>query len=205
MKKDDFVIATQPINGIVIKSVGIVKSIFQGIAQVYFIGKNEDVMAPFDSLSVTNVEETGDRGTEKICIICHVRKPIEEFEKNQTNSKGEAQRRPSCKGCRKVITGKKMRAAERRRMDAKRPPDKTIFVCPICEKRSIVSINVVIVPDHNHRTGKGREWLCESCNTGLGRFKDDITFAEKVVKYLKQFEDDESEESDSISQISLDL
>ena len=205
MKKGDFVIATQPINGIVINSVGIVKSIFQEKAQVYFIGKNENVIAPLDSLSITNVEETGDSGTEKICIICHVRKPIEEFEKNQNNSKGETQRRPSCKGCRKVITGKRMQVAERRKMDAKRPPDKTIFVCPICEKRSIVSINVVIVPDHDHRTGKGREWLCESCNTGLGRFKDDITFVEKVVKYLKQFEDDESEGSGSSRQISLNL
>ena len=205
MKEADFVLATQPINGIVVNSVGIIKSIFQEKVQVYFIGKNEDVIAPLDSLSITNVDETGDRWKEKICIICHVRKPIDEFEKNQNNSKGETQRRPSCKGCRKVITGKQMPAAERRRMEAKRPGKKTVFVCPICEKRSIVDINVDVVADHDHKTGKGRDWICASCNTGLGRFKDDIVFAAKVVQYLKRFENDESEESNSIKQISLDL
>ncbi|MCE2399509.1 hypothetical protein J4G08_01335 [Candidatus Poribacteria bacterium] len=44
MKLDDFVIATQPINGIVPNSVGIVNSIDKGKAQVYFIGKNKVII-----------------------------------------------------------------------------------------------------------------------------------------------------------------
>ena len=69
-----------------------------------------------------------------------------------------------------------------------RPRNKTIFVCPICEKRTIVGITVRIVPDHDHKTGQGRDWICDSCNIGLGRFKDDIVFFEKIIGYLKRFD-----------------
>ena len=87
----------------------------------------------------------------------------------------------------KSIDGKKLSASERKRMNEKRPPNKTIFVCPLCEKRTIVGITANIVRDHDHKTGKGREWICDSCNTGLGRFKDDIVILERVIEYLKRF------------------
>lgn len=204
MKEKDFVIATQRVNGIDINSVGIIKSTFQEEAQVYFVGKNEDIIAPFNSLRVIDVNKTGDEHLYKVCNICHILKPTTEaFAKNQ-NAKGDKpRRRPSCKVCRKGIDGKKMSASEERRMNAKRPQDKTVFVCPICEKRSIVDITVTIRRDHDHNTGTGREWICDSCNTGLGRFKDDITILETAIEYLKHFEDDESEDSDSMSQVGL--
>lgn len=188
MKLDDFVIATQTINGIVPNSVGIVNSINQGKAQVYFIGKNQVVIVPFDSISVIDVERTGDEYTKKICNVCHIFKPTEEFSRNQNQAGGRPIRRPSCQNCRKVIDGRKLTASERKRMNEKRPPNKTVFVCPICEKRTIVSVTANIVADHDHKTGKGREWICDSCNTGLGRFKDDIVILERVIDYLKRFE-----------------
>ncbi len=188
MKPDDFVIATQPVNGIVPNSVGIVNSIDQGKAQVYFIGKNEVVIVSFDTISVINIKEAGDEYPNKICNICHIFKPTEEFSRNQNQAGGRPIRRPSCQSCRKVIDGKKLTVSERKRMNEKRPPDKTVFVCPVCEKRTIVGITANIVADHNHKTGKGREWICDSCNTGLGRFKDDIVILERVIDYLKRFE-----------------
>jgi len=42
-----------------------------------------------------------------------------------------------------------------------------------------------LVKDHDHLTEKAREWICDSRNTGLGRFKDDITTLQKVMDYLK--------------------
>ena len=188
MKLDDFVIAIQIINGIVPNSVGIVNSIDQGKAQVYFIGKNEVVIVPFDSISVIDVEKTGDEYRKKICNVCDIFKPTEEFSRNQNQAGGRSIRRPSCQNCRKVIDGKKLTASERKRMNEKRPPNKTVFVCPICEKRTIVSVTANIVADHDHETGKGREWICDSCNTGLGRSKDDIVILERVIDYLKRFE-----------------
>ena len=193
MTPNDFVTATKPVNGIVVNSVGIINSVDQDKAQVYFIGKNEVVIASFDSLAIIDVDNTGDLFPNKICNICHLLKPVDEFPKNQVQTGGRIIRRPSCLECRKVIDGKRLTAAEKRRMLAKRPPDQAVFECPICEKRSIVGITAIIVADHDHDTGMGREWICESCNTGLGRFKDDIEILEKVIEYLKQFEDDGTE------------
>lgn len=197
MKPDDFVIATRPINGIVINSVGIINSICEKGVQVYFIGRNEVVIAPFNSLRAINIGETGEEYSVKICNVCHILKPKEEFDRNQTNASGRPTTRPSCKDCRKVIDGEKMLTSERRKMNARRPSDQTVFICPICEKRTIVDITSRIVADHDHDTGAGREWICDSCNTGLGRFKDDIAILETAIKYLKRFEDDESENSEA--------
>ena len=205
MKEKDIVIATQPVNGIDINSVGIIKSIFHDRAYVHFVGKNEEIIAPLNSLHVIDVDSIGDGYPSKICNICHILKPVEEFSRNQNTGKGRPTTRPSCKICRKDIDGKKMPASERRRMNEVKPSDKTAFVCPICDKRTIVNVTVRIVPDHSHKTGKGRDWICDSCNTGLGRFKDDIAFVEKIIEYLKCFEDEESENSDSVGQAQLNL
>ena len=66
MKPTDFVIANRPINGIVKNAVGSINSICEKGVQVYFIGKNEVVIVPFDSLSVVNVDETGNGYSKKI-------------------------------------------------------------------------------------------------------------------------------------------
>ena len=203
MKENDIVIAIQPINEIVINSVGIIKSIIQEGAHVHFVGDNKDVVAPVDSLQVIDSEKTGDQYQYKICNVCHIRKLVEEFEKNQRNSKGEVRRRPSCKICRTRIDGEKIKHAEKKRMNAERLPSKTVFECPICSKRTIIDVTARIVADHDHDTGMGREWICDSCNTGLGRFKDDVKILKVAIEYLESFEGDESEEVDSPHQVSL--
>ncbi len=190
MKPNEIVIATQRVNGIEVNSVGIVNSVSEKSAQVYFVGKNEVVIAQLDSLRVIDAEKTGDDHPNKICNICHVFKPTTEFDKNQKSISGKIRRRPSCKICREDIDGKRMPTSERRRVNAIRPEDKTIFVCPVCEKRTIVAVTANIVADHDHDTGMAREWICDSCNTGLGRFKDNITILETAIEYLKKFDHD---------------
>lgn len=59
------------------------------------------------------------------------------------------------------------------------------FVCAICEKGETSSSRINLSIDHCHDTGIVRGLLCTSCNTGLGRFKDDINLLKKAVEYLR--------------------
>ncbi len=56
--------------------------------------------------------------------------------------------------------------------------------CPICEKISIAGVNVKIVVDHDQESGQPRGLLCESCNTGLGRFKNGEDHLRNAIAYL---------------------
>ena len=51
--------------------------------------------------------------------------------------------------------------------------------CSICERK-----NDNLVIDHDHNTGKVRGLLCVRCNTGLGKFKDDVELLTKAINYL---------------------
>ena len=114
---------------------------------------------------------------------------MSEFDINQTDAKGRKITRPSCKACRIAIDGASLKSSEKKRLDAIMPKD--IFTCPICKKTTIVGVTANLVRDHDHVTGKARAWICDSCNTGLGRFKDDIKLLELVIEYLKSFKESE--------------
>ncbi|MCR2099425.1 Hpy99I family type II restriction endonuclease [Campylobacter upsaliensis] len=185
---DNFVIANKQIGSVVKNSVGIVKAINGESAMVLFIGVNEIKKVNFENLESIGIYKTGKGFDCKICNICHILKDTGSFEINQTDAKGNKTTRPSCRECRKHIDGVKLSNNEKKRMDKIAPPKGSIFTCPICEKRSIVEVTANLVRDHNHETGEGREWICDSCNTGLGRFKDNPKFLEKVIEYLRKYE-----------------
>ena len=66
-----------------------------------------------------------------------------------------------------------------------------IAVCPTGKRLAV---------DHCHTTNKVRGLLCQSCNTGLGKFKDNISNLEKAIKYLKNKDNsDELQDSDDES------
>ena len=39
--------------------------------------------------------------------------------------------------------------------------------------------------DHDHKTDKFRGWLCDKCNTGIGKLGDDLKGLKRAVKYLE--------------------
>ena len=57
--------------------------------------------------------------------------------------------------------------------------------CAICNTEDPGKKGVFPV-DHDHNSGKIRGILCTNCNTGLGRFKDNIAFLESVSAYLRR-------------------
>ncbi len=64
--------------------------------------------------------------------------------------------------------------------------------CAICETtltdvhdRYMAPSNKMHV-DHNHATGKVRELLCKSCNSGIGNFKEDPERLNAAIEYLRK-------------------
>lgn len=186
---NDFVILTKKHKDLEVNSVGIIKKVKRIKADVFFIGKRKEVEVELTSIKFLDTSKTGrPKGTSKefptkICNVCHILKPIEEFDVNQNAIAGKT-RRPTCKDCRKNIDGVSLKSSEKKRMEAIKP--KMFFVCPICKKASIPGVTANIVIDHDHETGYAREWICDSCNTGLGRFKDNIELIQETIKYLKK-------------------
>lgn len=186
LKVGNYVVATRDIKDIEECSVGLVKNVSGDEITVFFIGVNKTVKTNSNHVAFLDVTKTGKPYPKKICNICHKLKDDKtEFDVNQTDAKGRKTTRPSCKVCRVAIDGKPITIAEKIRLDAMKP--KNLFTCPICKKTSIVGVTANLVKDHDHNTGKGREWICDSCNTGLGRFKDDINLLQGVIKYFKKY------------------
>ena len=53
----------------------------------------------------------------------------------------------------------------------------------------IAHVNVKIVVDHDQETGMPRGIICDSCNTGLGRFKNGENLLEDAMEYLRRHEE----------------
>ncbi len=183
---EDIVVNTSSINDVVPNSLGIIKAINGNNAMVLFVGLNKLLRVSLEHLQAIEPNKTGKGYTQKICNICHILQETDQFDVNQTDAKGRKTTRPSCKTCRQGIDGVQLKPEEKKRMDKIKPPEGSVFECPICQKRTIVGITANLVRDHDHKTGQGREWICDSCNTGLGRFKDDAQFLHRVIAYLQR-------------------
>lgn len=168
--------------------VGIIEDSNNINSKIKFINLNLTVIIDNNLFKEFESDKTGDQFDKKICNICNKLLPIEMFEKNQNGKNNRIVRRPSCINCRKIIDGINVSAKDKNRMQ-KIKPYKTFWECPICKKKTIPGVTSKVVLDHNHKTGQPRAWICDSCNTGLGRFKDDISIIENAINYLKQFND----------------
>ena len=166
-------------------SVGVVTNINLDEIYVNFLGDNITTLCLRNNLLLVIPNEYGDGKENKICNMCHrVLKTIF-FDKNQNGINNRTVRRPSCVDCRKLVDGKGVQRIEKKIFE-KTKPFLEVFSRLICEKTTIPGLTSKVVLNHDHSTGKVTGWICDSCNTGLGRFKDDIKILKKAIKYLKE-------------------
>ncbi len=168
-------------------SVGILRNKGQQVSRVFFIQKWIELEIPNNDFEIIDVEKTGDGFEKKICNVCHKLLDTELFARNQNGINNRIIRRPSCKNCRAEIDGVSIKPSIKKEWN-KTKPNKEPFECPICHKRTIAGITSKIVLDHDHDTGEVRQWICDSCNTGIGRFKDDEKIILNALKYLRKFQ-----------------
>jgi hypothetical protein len=187
---DKFVVARRGLvtqGGVVIEKddVGVMKAETGNHASIFFIRIWRQAELSKKDFKIIDIEKTGDSFPKKICNVCHKLKKTTEFARNQNAKNNRPVRRPSCKDCRKIIEGVEISKAEK--LDwLKKKPSVEPFECPICKKRTIAGITSKVVLEHNHNTGKAGGWICDSCNTGLGRFKDNVELLESAIEFLKK-------------------
>jgi len=63
--------------------------------------------------------------------------------------------------------------------------DEQNHCCKICNSHKDLFKKALCV-DHCHSSGKIRSLLCDDCNVGLGRFKDNEELLIKAANYLKE-------------------
>ncbi|MBC6442422.1 MAG: hypothetical protein GDA53_04720 [Rhodobacteraceae bacterium] len=125
---------------------------------------------------------------ERVCNQCLTLKPVDCFAANQTRKDGSTIYRPTCTNCRSGIDGVKNHETRADGSKPEKPEIGDFWKCPICEKCGIVGVTVKIVLDHGHLTGDARDYICDSCNTGLGRFRNGKDFIRNALAYLEKWE-----------------
>ena len=165
--------------------VGIIEKELKKSFHIFFIRSWKKTKVKKEDVVFFDVNKTGDGFKKKICNVCHKLLNTTHFDKNQNAKNNRPVRRPSCRDCRKHIDGVPINPKERKEF-LKTKPNKAPFKCPICHKQTIAGVTSKIVIDHNHITGKIRNWICDSCNTGIGRFKDDESILRRAIRFIKQ-------------------
>ena len=135
-------------------------------------------------IDTINISNTGDRFEYKVCDRCFKYLKTETLYENNRLKKGDViTKRPSCRDCRKIKNGKNVSTEDRKKWELLKPKIGEIFICPICRKKSIGGISKHVL-DHNHSSGEVRGYLCESCNTGIGRFDDDSLIIKNAIDWI---------------------
>jgi len=155
---------------------------------IRFLRTGKEVNISSDCVTVFDIHRTGDTFAFKVCDRCFKRLPtIKSFSDNRIKKGDVITKRPSCKVCRKQKDGVAIEVSVRGDWETKRPKQYTPFKCPICNKTTIVGLSKIVL-DHCHVTGKPRGYLCESCNTGIGRFDDDPKLIKRALGWVLSFQ-----------------
>jgi len=171
-------------DGIGPTEVGLLKSKSGDVCDVFFIHAWKDIPIDCNKIKVFDISQTGDGYPKKICNVCHKLLDTTLFDRNQNGVNNRIIRRPSCKNCRIHMDGHDISLSDKKAW-LKTKPQNEPFECPVCKKRTIAGVTSKVVLEHSHANGSVRGWVCDSCNTGLGRFKDDRALLEEAIKFIE--------------------
>ena len=120
------------------------------------------------------------------CKSCHCVKPLEDFHRNINSSEGRLHKCKDCvnshaKDFREIYPHKRIMTKYGVEEDLAKilAECRTCDICGQTERRTVV--------DHCHTTGEVRGKLCDDCNLGLGRFKDNPSFLTLAASYISSF------------------
>jgi hypothetical protein len=121
----------------------------------------------------------------KKCTKCGVEKPLSEYQKRNDAKDGFRNDCIECRNRYNSIRHRKIKYSVSE-IDFNKILKNQSYTCIICSKE-LTSGNKTHL-DHCHKTGKIRGILCNSCNLGLGLFKDSIQSLTKAIEYLSKYE-----------------
>lgn len=125
-------------------------------------------------------------GRASCCIPCHNENSVQ-WRKNNRLKSNEGQKRWRRENRLKVKLwrreGRLRKEYGMSEKDYQARLKKQLGVCAICKTAPGKQRLCV---DHCHATGQVRGLLCDSCNNGLGRFKDSPKSLAEAIKYLQQ-------------------
>ena len=132
----------------------------------------------------------------KKCSKCKVVKPKSAFGKNTVRKDGC---HPYCLECRKLEYQERREHVTNQQRLRKFGKGTNWYdekfkeqngVCAVCGKPETAPSwhgPRSLAIDHNHLTGQIRGLLCNNCNNGLGRFKEEIQILKNTIKYLEYY------------------
>ena len=140
------------------------------------------------------------------CSICKIVKKNSEYHTAHSDRNPVRPFACICKECRNKKDNEKDKETQFRRRNQLVKYNLTLeeynimlenqnYKCDICKDDLKQLDTRKVHVDHCHSTGKVRGVLCGDCNTGLGRFKDNITILKEAINYLIKNEEKEIENS----------
>ena len=164
--------------------VGIIIKEKEKYYKIFFLKLSKEHEMSIKDVERFDIAKTGNKYQKKVCDRCFKILDRNEFSDNRNKKGGAITPRPSCKSCRETKDGVKIPNKIKKEWRLNKPKDYSLYQCPICNKINIPG-HKNIVADHNHQTGELRGYICESCNTGIGRFDDDPEIIKKTIEWLK--------------------
>lgn len=126
--------------------------------------------------------------TDRVCTLCRVEKPIDEFARERRRPTGFGYVCKEChrKKAKKISIKTKFGISLDEFKEIERAQNGNCAICGKKESKKRNGRPVRLSVDHDHATGIIRGLLCTRCNTAIGLFEENPRFLRQAVEYLQR-------------------